>query len=72
MPRWTPHDLRRTAATQMTRMGHARLVVDKILGHKDTSVAGIYDRHAYWAERRAALDEWGERLRDIVAGEAKA
>ena len=66
MPRWTPHDLRRTAATQMTRMGHARLVVDKILGHKDTSVAGIYDRHAYTDERRVALDAWAEQLREIV------
>ena len=64
--RWTPHDLRRTAATHMTQMGADRLVVDKILGHKDTSVAGIYDRHAYWAERVNALDAWAEHLRKIV------
>jgi hypothetical protein len=32
-------------------------------------VAGVYDRHAYMDERRAALDAWGERLRDIVESE---
>ena len=64
--RWTPHDLRRTAATHMTALGHDRLIVDRVLGHKDTSIAGIYDRHAYWAERVNALDAWAEHLRKIV------
>lgn len=64
--RWTPHDLRRTASTHMTALGHDRLIVDKVLGHKDPTVAGIYDRHAYWDERTAALDAWAERLRDLV------
>jgi integrase len=64
--RWTPHDLRRTAATHMTKMGADRLVVEKVLGHKDYTVAGIYDRHAYWAERVNALDAWAEHLRKIV------
>jgi len=67
MERWTPHDLRRTATTHMTKLGHPRLIVDKVLGHKDPSVAGIYDRHVYWDERVAALDAWGEHLESIVA-----
>jgi len=66
--RWTPHDLRRTASTHMTKLGHDRLIVEKVLGHKDTTVAGIYDRHSYQRERQEALDAWGERLREIVGG----
>ena len=69
MDRWTPHDLRRTASTHMTGIGIDRHVVDRVLGHKDTTVLGIYDRHAYLDERRTALDAWGERLRDIVESE---
>jgi len=69
MDRWTPHDLRRTASTHMTAIGIDRHVVDRVLGHKDTTVLGIYDRHAYLDERRTALDAWGERLRDIVESE---
>jgi integrase len=68
MERWTPHDLRRTAATHMTKLGHARLIVDKIIGHKDTSVAGIYDRYSYWDERVAAMDVWSAKLSVIVGG----
>lgn len=32
---FTPHDLRRTAATMMTELGIARLVVSKILNHAE-------------------------------------
>jgi hypothetical protein len=41
-------------------------VVEKILGPDDSSVAGIYDRHAYMEERREALSAWGRRLHEIV------
>ena len=45
----------------------ARHVVERILGHVDSSVAGVYDRHAYWDERTQALDAWAARLREIVS-----
>ena len=63
---FTPHDLRRTASTHLHRLGTPRHVVEKTLGHVDSSVAGVYDRHAYLDERRAALDAWAEQLREIV------
>jgi len=63
---FTPHDLRRTASTHLHRLGTPRHVVEKTLGHVDSSVAGVYDRHAYMDERRAALDAWAEHLRKIV------
>ena len=65
--RWRPHDLRRTASTHLTKyLGVDRLILKKILGHADPDVTGVYDRHAYWDERTAALDSWAERLRKIV------
>lgn len=72
--RWTPHDLRRTAATSITgeEIGTSRFVLARILGHADREVTGTYDRYAYLREKRAALDAWGELLREVATGEARA
>ncbi len=59
---FTPHDLRRTAASHMTALGISRLVVSKILNHVERSVTAIYDRHTYEKEKREALHSWGEYL----------
>ncbi len=67
---WTPHDLRRTAATYMTGMGIPRLVVSKVLNHAESGVTAVYDRSSYDSEKRQALVAWGERLERIVAGKA--
>jgi len=64
-----PHDLRRTGASEMTAMGIPRLVVSKILNHADRGITAVYDRHSYDPEKRHALDAWGGRLEEIVAGE---
>jgi integrase len=45
MRHWTPHDLRRTAASKMRAMGVYRVVVQAILNHKDRSVTAVYDRY---------------------------
>ena len=68
MEHFTPHDLRRTAASHMTGLGVSRLVVKKLLNHVDSDVTAIYDRHGYDAEKRAALDAWGGHVAEIVAG----
>lgn len=38
---WTVHDLRRTVATGLAKLGCSRVVQDCILNHVDTSVSGI-------------------------------
>lgn len=63
---FTPHDLRRTAASHMTALGISRLVVSKLLNHVENSVTAIYDRHTYDKEKRAAVDIWGTKLKDIL------
>ena len=64
----TPHDLRRTAASHMTGSGIPRLTITKILNHAEPGVTAVYDRHSYDREKRQALDAWGRRLEEIIAG----
>lgn len=67
-PRFTVHDLRRTAATQMTSMGIDRLIVSRILNHREGGVTQIYDRFSYDTPKRNALVAWAGRLLEIVSG----
>ena len=63
----TVHDLRRSAATGMRRIGVAPHVVSQILNHARPDVTGKhYDFHEGLCERRAALKLWAERLESIV------
>lgn len=69
---WTFHDLRRTAASGMARLGIAPHVVEAVLNHKTgafAGVAGVYNRHDYAAEKRAALEAWSRHVLGL-AGEA--
>jgi integrase len=65
---WRLHDLRRTAATHMARLGVDRLVIGKVLNHAEGGVTKRYDRHRYDAEKRAALDRWALHLQSVVDG----
>lgn len=65
---FTPHDLRRTAATHMAALGFSS-VVPFVLGHTPQTVTGIhYDHHDYLAEKRRALDAWAQRLNGLASG----
>lgn len=68
--KWTPHDLRRSAATHMVGAGVRPDVVGKILNHADSSVTAVYVRHSYDAEKRSALETWGRVVDAIAAGRA--
>jgi len=65
---FTPHDLRRTAASLMTGAGIPRLIVSKILNHAEPGVTAVYDRHSYDAEKRQAFETWGRKLESILTG----
>jgi len=67
MPAFTPHDLRRTAASLMTSIGISRLVVAKILNHAESGVTAVYDRHGYDEEKRQALETWGMALQSFLS-----
>lgn len=63
---WTVHDLRRTAATEMGRLGVSRFIIGKVLNHSDRSVTGIYDRHSYLAEKRNAMETWASYVDGLI------
>jgi integrase len=71
--RWTFHDLRRTAATGLARLGIPVRVTEAVLNHVSGTAAGIvsvYQRHDYADEKRAALDAWARLVADLVEGRA--
>lgn len=68
---FTPHDLRRTAATGMARLGVANHIIARILNHKERSVTGIYNRYEYDPEKKEALNLWGRHLRMLLRGQGK-
>jgi integrase len=72
---WRLHDLRRTAATGLQRLGVRLEVTEAVLNHVSGSragIVGIYQRHDYAVEKRAALDAWGAHVAAIVEGREAA
>ncbi len=67
---WRPHDLRRTMRTGLAAAGVSETVAEATIGHVRQGITGVYDRHRYDAEKRAALEAWERRLLRIAAGEA--
>ena len=72
----TPHDFRRTGATNITgeKIGIPRFIVSRVLKQmSDTggaaAVTSVYDRNEYLVEKRKALNEWAKLLRQIVSPE---
>lgn len=53
--RFTPHDLRSTAKSQMRSLGISNETSEMCLNHKLSGVTGIYDVHTYFDERKQAL-----------------
>jgi integrase len=69
IPPWRIHDLRRTVATGLQRLGVAMPVTEKVLNHVSGShggIAGVYQRHEYTNEKRAALEAWANLLTSIL------
>jgi integrase len=66
---WRIHDLRRTVATGMQRLGVGLQVVEAVLGHVSGSKAGIvgvYQRHTYSQEKREALGSWAQHVKGLI------
>jgi integrase len=64
---WTLHDLRRTAATILARLGFSTDVIDECLNHKlQSKVARIYIRDRREADQRRAFDALGAHLSSVL------
>jgi integrase len=72
---WSEHDLRRTVATGLQRLGVRLEVTEAVLNHISGSrggIAGVYQRHDWASEKRAALDAWAAHVTAAVAGRTPA
>jgi integrase len=68
-PDWVFHDLRRTVASGMARLGINLPVIERVLNHVGGSFAGIvsvYQRHEFAEEKRAALEKWADHVERLV------
>lgn len=73
IPAWRLHDLRRTFASGCARLGVQLPVVEKLLNHTSGSfrgVAGVYQRHDFAAEQRAAVETWARHIEALAGGGA--
>ncbi|RMF11331.1 MAG: site-specific integrase [Alphaproteobacteria bacterium] len=71
LPPWRYHDLRRTVATGLQRLGTRLEVTEAVLNHVSGSragIVGVYQRYNWADEKRTALDAWGAHLTALVEG----
>jgi integrase len=72
-PDWRIHDLRRTCASGMQRLGIRIEVIERCLNHVSgvfAGVAGIYQRDPMTDETRAALNRWANHVEGLVSERA--
>ena len=67
---FTIHDFRRTARTHLAALGIDPHIAERCLNHKIKGVEGIYNRHDYFDERKAALQKLANFLESCETGKA--
>jgi integrase len=71
VPRWVLHDLRRSVATGLQKLGFAQEITESVLNHRSGKVSGVaavYSRHDFLPEKERALAVWANRVETIVNG----
>ncbi len=66
LERATPHDLRRTCLTWITRLGFGRDAMDRIANHKTNLVRDVYDRHSYVDEDKRVMNAIARHILSII------
>jgi integrase len=72
---WTLHDLRRSFASGLQRLGVAPHIVELALNHRSgtfSGVAGIYQRHRYANEVRDGFELWSQHIETLTTKNAAA
>jgi integrase len=71
---WVLHDIRRTVATGLQRLGVRLEVTEALLNHVSGSrsgIVGVYQKHGWDTEKRAALDAWAMHVLGLAEGTEK-
>jgi len=69
--RFTPHDLRRTAATQWAALGITDDMIDRMQNHitkSKQSIGHVYNRYSYAKEKQMVMERWERKLISIISG----
>jgi integrase len=68
-PRATPHDLRRTHGSTITRLGFGRDAMNRIQNHREGGISSVYDRYEYAAENTRIMETVASRLFALAKGD---
>jgi integrase len=69
VPRATPHDMRRTHGSTITRLGFGRDAMNRIQNHKEGGIASVYDRHQYSDENKRVMESVAAHLLMLARGD---
>jgi integrase len=68
---WRLHDLRRTVASGMQKLGISVPIIEKALNHQGgvfRGIVGVYQQHDYADEIYVALQKWADYLVEYLVG----
>ena len=68
--RATPHDLRRTHGSTITKLGFGRAAMNRIQNHKEGGIASVYDRFQYSEENKRVMESTAAHLLALAQGNA--
>jgi integrase len=68
--RATPHDLRRTHGTTITKLKFGRAAMNRIQNHKEGGIGDVYDIHDYATENRHIMEAVAAHIMALVEGRA--
>jgi integrase len=66
--RATPHDLRRTHGSTVTRLGHGRDAMNRVQNHREGGVTDTYDRYAYETENKRVMESVAAKILATATG----
>jgi integrase len=64
----TPHDLRRTHGSTITKLGFARDAMNRIQNHREGGIADVYDRHQYAKENKRVMEAVAHHIMALAEG----
>jgi len=64
----TPHDLRRTHGSTITRLGFGRDAMNRIQNHREGGIATVYDRYEYERENKRIMEAVAKRIVMLTEG----
>ncbi|MEW8027120.1 MAG: tyrosine-type recombinase/integrase [Candidatus Thiodiazotropha endolucinida] len=70
IPRWTPHDLRRTMRTHMDDLRIQPHIAEKCLNHSLGAIEKTYNKNDLLKQRREALEKWANHV-DVMVRDDK-